>query len=179
VIVFEQSIFGDVLLISHSDDAQSTVRLHAINNTVMAAAAVATLAAGIIAVIALLLPPPLSFLFFALAATVPWLVIHDTLRFASLARGKPGIALRLDALWVILWVVGTYASHTSRSPTVYWLVWAGPCLVTSLYGLASQGVRPVSPARAWVQVMVSRKISLPLLADFAISGVLAQVIWGL
>jgi O-antigen/teichoic acid export membrane protein len=176
LITFEQSLLGDVLLISHSDTAKAKSQGRAVASTVSAAAVFSAVAAAGVCAAAILFAAPLRQLLLALAITLPALTIHDALRFGYLARGSAWGALKLDALWVLLWLIGVASIYGSHSPAAMWLAWARPCFVTCIYGLLSQRLRPASAKAAWGHVFSARHLSLPLLADFAVTGALAQVV---
>lgn len=80
----------------------------------------------------------------------PLLVAQDLGRFLGIGRHRPGDALRLDLVWLVLAVVGVALLATLADPTVvaFVLVWAGAGAVAGLLTPwqhrreAGQGTRP-------------------------------------
>jgi hypothetical protein len=173
----EESVFGEPLLIlqtAASPQAQRAAIGGAITATSIGGVVVAVVIAGIGVTSGGHLHAPLL----ALAVTIVPLLVHDLLRFAALAQGRPERALLLDALWVGAWAALYIAmfSHWDQTAATAWLAWSIPTALTCVVGVVILGARPVGSRRAWAQYSDTHGLQLSLLADFGIANGVSQIV---
>ena len=77
-----------------------------------------------------------------LGACLPFLLLHDVGRYLAFARGKPGRAIELDLLWLLLTVGGFVLVIRQDAQELSWIVlaWAGSGAAASLWAFAQYGV---------------------------------------
>jgi O-antigen/teichoic acid export membrane protein len=81
-------------------------------------------------------PRPLRDPLLAVALVLPVLGVFETVRTAALARLRQGVALSMDAAWVLLWIAVLLLTHP-RTAAAHLLIWG----LTSAIGLVVYCVR--------------------------------------
>jgi len=88
----------------------------------------------------------------ALGVALPLLLLQDVGRYLAIARQKPGGAVVLDSLWLVLMVGGLVAAVPlgADSLTVLVAVWAGSGALAALWVFVQYGA-PTSGGVAWLR----------------------------
>ena len=174
-----QAVFSEPLLITQSaTPAASETHRAALSRAITGSALLGTVLGIGTVPTALAIGGPTRAPLLALAATAIPLLVHDGLRFAALAQGRPSLALALDGSWVAIWAGGAWANSVigQQATTTEWLVWAVPTVVTSAAGWILLGIRPAGLREISQSLKETRALVGPLLLDFAVATGLAQVI---
>jgi O-antigen/teichoic acid export membrane protein len=74
-------------------------------------------------------------------ATMPLLASQEVGRFIAFAQAKPGRAIVLDVLWLVLTIIALGAIQTFEHMTLLWMVigWAGTGAIAGLWVFVQQG----------------------------------------
>jgi O-antigen/teichoic acid export membrane protein len=78
---------------------------------------------------------------FVVGAAMPLLAVQEVGRFIAFAQAKPGRAIVLDVLWLVLTVIALAAIQTFEHMTLLWMVigWAGTGAIAGLWVFVQQG----------------------------------------
>jgi O-antigen/teichoic acid export membrane protein len=168
VIGLGRSTIGDPYVIRFSD-ADPVTRHTATSQAAGAAVAFGLFAAAICIVAGLLIPHGQSSGgLFALALSLPGLLLQDTWRYAFFAADRPAAATLNDALWAVLQfsLLGVLLVRDVHS--VFWItmVWGMSALVSAVVGGVQMGVLPsVAAANRWFYR--TRDLNIRMGVDFA------------
>jgi O-antigen/teichoic acid export membrane protein len=114
------------------------------------ALAVIVLLAGFIVV---LWDASLGYALVVLAGCMPLLVLQDVGRYQAFAIQKPGLAIVLDATWLVLVFGGVAAIAATHARTLVWfiVVWAGSGAAAGLLLFLQYRAREVRITLAWLR----------------------------
>ncbi|MCF6508463.1 hypothetical protein E9549_13750 [Blastococcus sp. MG754426] len=137
---------------------------------VAAASATAVGALGI-PVGLLLLATPLDVAWAVFFLGLPVLLLQDALRYVGFLEQRPGRAVLLDGVWLVVMVVATVLALTGAiAGTAAVLgLWILGALLADVIGLAAFGFRR-EPVRLRQRLKAMWPVSGPLLGDFALSS---------
>jgi O-antigen/teichoic acid export membrane protein len=78
---------------------------------------------------------------FVVGAAMPLLAAQEVGRFIAFAQAKPGRAIVLDLLWLVLTIIALAAIQTFEHMTLLWMVigWAGTGAIAGLWVFVQQG----------------------------------------
>jgi O-antigen/teichoic acid export membrane protein len=79
---------------------------------------------------------------FVMGITLPLLGVQDVGRYIAVAESKPGRAVVLDSLWLVLLVVAFVLVEVGNQSSLLWLVaaWSGSGAVSGLWVFVQQGI---------------------------------------
>ncbi|TYP87192.1 hypothetical protein [Blastococcus xanthinilyticus] len=138
----------------------------------LVAAASATLVGALgIPVGLLLLATPLDTAWVVFFLGLPVLLLQDALRYIGFLEQRPGRAVLLDGVWLVVMVVATVLAMTGAiSGTAAVLaLWVLGALLADVIGLAAFRLRR-EPLRLRARLRAMWPVSGPLLGDFALSS---------
>ncbi|WP_091932136.1 hypothetical protein [Blastococcus sp. DSM 46786] len=119
----------------------------------------------------LLLATPLDLAWAVFFLGLPVLLLQDALRYVGFLEQRPGRAVLLDGVWLVVMVVATVLALTEAiSGTAAVLaLWILGALLADVIGLVAFGIRR-EPVRLKARLKAMWPVSGPLLGDFALSS---------
>jgi O-antigen/teichoic acid export membrane protein len=114
--------------------------------------------------------------FFALALTLPALLLQDSWRYAFFAAGRGGSAFVNDMIWAALLLPGLLALRASGHASVFWyvFVWGAAAAVAAAAGPVQARLLP-RPGSAWRWVSQHRDLAPRYLAENTSNSGAAQL----
>jgi O-antigen/teichoic acid export membrane protein len=143
----------DPLLVRYASPPIAVWR-RAVAKSTGTALAVGVVMGFVVLVVALCVHGPLAMAFYALAITMPGLLLQDSWRFAFFARGRGAGAFVNDTIWAVVLIPGLLLLRRSGHPDVFWavLIWGASAAVGALVGPIQTRVIPrLSGIRDWLR----------------------------
>lgn len=161
----QRALLGETLLVKYSADGavDAGVRRGVMGGSLMmSAAALPLLLAG-----AVLADESSRLLWFVLAASLPVVLLQDTLRYLFICEGAPGRALAIDLMWAVL-AIGSMAlaAMTTQPVWVVVLCWGAGAAGSLCLGLGfSRALPSLRGGRRWLGA--NRDPGLRYLGEFS------------
>jgi O-antigen/teichoic acid export membrane protein len=162
----QRALIGETLLVKYSaaGTLDASVRRGVLGASVLVAgAALPFLLAG-----AALAEQSSGLIWFVIAASLPFVMLQDTLRYLFICEGRPWRALLIDAVWAIL-SIGSMAAVASTSGAAAWAVvlcWG--CGAAAALALGLMLGRAVPSLRVGVRwLSANRSSGLRYLGEFS------------
>ena len=165
VLGAQRALIGETLLVKYSAAAalEASVRRGALGATVLvAAAALPLLLAG-----AILADQSSRLIWLIVAASLPFVLLQDTLRYLFICEGRPWQALLIDAVWAVLSIASMAAvALTAGAVWAVVLCWGCGAAAALAVGLMLDRVLPsLRGGRRWLSV--NRHPGLRYLGEFS------------
>lgn len=172
-----RSIVGDLLLLSprlreERLSANSVGALRPYRNALGTAVALGGAVSVVVAAAAMWLGGALERPLLLLAVSSPLLLLQDALRYFAFASGDLRFAVEIDALWVVLLILGYPLLIATDRADLGWIfgVWCSAGVVSALAGCLRSGLWPSGGIRAWLGV--DRRLQLSLVGDYTLLSAL-------
>ncbi|MGY1724514.1 hypothetical protein [Blastococcus sp. SYSU DS0533] len=119
----------------------------------------------------LLLATPLDLAWAVFFLGLPVLLLQDALRYVGFLEQRPGRAVLLDGVWLVVMVVATVLALTGAiaGTAAVLALWILGALLADLIGLVAFGIRR-EPVQLRARLKAMWPVSGPLLGDFALSS---------
>lgn len=119
----------------------------------------------------LLLATPLDVAWAVFFLGLPVLLVQDALRYVGFLEQRPGRAVLLDGVWLVVMVVATVLALTGAiaGTAAVLALWILGALLADVIGLVAFGIRR-EPLRLKARLKAMWPVSGPLLGDFALSS---------
>ncbi|MGY1827532.1 hypothetical protein [Blastococcus sp. SYSU DS0541] len=119
----------------------------------------------------LLLATPLDLAWAVFFLGLPVLLLQDALRYVGFLEQRPGRAVLLDGVWLVVMVVATVLALTGAiaGTAAVLALWILGALLADVIGLVAFGIRR-EPVRLRARLKAMWPVSGPLLGDFALSS---------
>ncbi|MGY1987072.1 hypothetical protein ACI792_12670 [Blastococcus sp. SYSU DS0669] len=119
----------------------------------------------------LLLATPLDLAWAVFFLGLPVLLLQDALRYVGFLEQRPGRAVLLDGVWLVVMVVATVLALTGAiaGTAAVLALWILGALLADVIGLVTFGIRR-EPVRLRARLKAMWPVSGPLLGDFALSS---------
>lgn len=146
-----RALIGWPLLV-HPEDADG--RPHQVLGAVTVLSGAAAAVSIVIALVTWVAGSPMGAATLALGLLMPLLCLQDTGRFVGIAQARPGRALSLDLLWLVLMLAGFAVVAASGHESLFWysVAWAGSGAAAGLWVVVQQGLpRPHDVSLQWLR----------------------------
>ncbi|MCF6745951.1 hypothetical protein E9529_17045 [Blastococcus sp. KM273128] len=119
----------------------------------------------------LLLATPVDVAWAVFFLGLPVLLLQDALRYVGFLEQRPGRAVLLDGVWLVVMVVATVLALTGviAGTAAVLALWILGALLADVIGLVAFGIRR-EPVRLRERLKAMWPVSGPLLGDFALSS---------